>query len=74
MERALSLNAVAKKYDEAFKRQAVEMVLQGGKMVREVAVDLGVSQYPIYQPARRAVNGVATPVPIGLLAGLRDSI
>jgi transposase-like protein len=36
MERALSLNAVAKKYDEAFKRQAVEMVLQGGKMVREV--------------------------------------
>jgi transposase len=49
MERTLLLNAVPKKYDEAFKRQAVEMVLQGGKTVREVAEDLGVSQYSIYQ-------------------------
>ncbi len=49
MERSLSLNAVPKKYDEAFKRQAVELVLQGGKTVREVAEDLGVSQYSIYQ-------------------------
>jgi transposase-like protein len=36
MERTLSLNAVPKKYDEAFKRQAVEMVVRGGKRVREV--------------------------------------
>jgi transposase-like protein len=43
MERTLSLNAVAKRYDEAFKRQAVEMVLQGSKTVREVAENLGVS-------------------------------
>jgi transposase-like protein len=49
MERSLSLNAVPKKYDAAFKRQAVELVLQGGKTVREVAEDLGVSQYSIYQ-------------------------
>jgi transposase-like protein len=41
MERTLSLNAAAKKYDEAFKRQAVEMVLRGGTTVREVAEDLG---------------------------------
>jgi len=37
MERTLSLNAVPKKYDESFKRQAVEMVLQGGKTVKQVA-------------------------------------
>jgi transposase len=49
MERTLSLNAVAKRYDEAFQRQAVELVLQGGKTVREVAENLGVSQYSIYQ-------------------------
>src|SRR6516165_8646548 len=68
MERTLSLNAVPKKYDEAFKRQAVEMVLRGGKKVREVAEDLGVSQYSIYQwkkkffplSARKAASFVST--------------
>ena len=49
MERTLSLNAVPKKYDEAFKREAVEMVLHGGKTVKQAAEDLGVSQYSIYQ-------------------------
>jgi transposase-like protein len=49
MERILLLNAVAKKYDEAFKRQAVEMVLLGGKTVKQAAEDLGVSQYSIHQ-------------------------
>jgi transposase-like protein len=34
------------KYDESLKRQAVEMVLHGGKRVR-VAADLGVNQYTI---------------------------
>jgi transposase-like protein len=29
MERTLSSNAVPRKYDESFKRQAVEMVLHG---------------------------------------------
>jgi hypothetical protein len=37
METTLSLNAVPKKYDEAFKRQAVEMVLRGGKTVKQAA-------------------------------------
>ena len=47
MESTLSFGAVAKKYDEAFKRQAVEMVLHGGKSVKQVAEDLGVRQYDL---------------------------
>ncbi len=43
------MNAVPKKYDESFKRQALEMVLQGGKTVKQVAEHLGVSQYSIYR-------------------------
>jgi len=39
-KRNLSLNAVPKKYDEAFKRQAVEMVLRGGKTVKQAAEEL----------------------------------
>lgn len=61
MERTLSLNAVPKKYDEAFKRQAVEMVLRGGKTVREVAEDLGVSQYSIYQWKKKFFPLAALP-------------
>ena len=38
-----------KKNDEAFKRQAVEMDLRGGKTAKQAAEDLGVSQYSIYQ-------------------------
>jgi transposase len=53
MERTLSSNAVPKKYDESFKRQAVEMVLHGGKRVKEVAADLGVSEYSIYEWKRK---------------------
>jgi transposase-like protein len=49
MERNLSLNAVPKKYDEAFKRQAVEMVLRGGKTVKQAAEKLGISAYSIYE-------------------------
>ena len=49
MESTLSFGAVPKKYDEAFKRQAVEMVLHGGKSVKQVAEDLGVSQHSIYE-------------------------
>jgi transposase-like protein len=40
MEGALLLNAVIKKYDKSFKRQAVEMVLRGGKTVKEAAESL----------------------------------
>jgi transposase len=64
MERTLSSNPVPKKYDEAFKRQAVEMVLHGGKSVKQVADDLGVSQYSIYEWRRkyfgRSGGGAAT--------------
>jgi hypothetical protein len=35
LERPLSLNVVSKKYDEAYKRQAVKMALQGGKTVKQ---------------------------------------
>jgi transposase len=53
MEKSVSSNLVPKKYDEAFKRQAVEMVLRGGKGVKEVADDLGVSPYSIYEWKRK---------------------
>jgi transposase-like protein len=48
MERTLSSNLVPKKYDEAFRRQAVEMVLRGGKTAKQAAGELGVSPYSIY--------------------------
>ena len=53
MEKSVPSNLVPKKYDEAFKRQAVEMVLRGGKSVKEVADDLGVSPYSIYEWKRK---------------------
>jgi transposase len=61
MERPLSLNAVSKKYDEAFKRQAVEMVLRGGKTVKQAAEELGVSQYSIYEWKRKFFPLAALP-------------
>ena len=57
----LIIERVAKRYDEAFQRQAVEMVLQGGKTVREVAENLGVSQYSIYQWKKKFFPLVAMP-------------
>jgi transposase-like protein len=38
--RTLSLNTVSKKHDEAFKRQAVEMVLRDGKKMKQMAEEL----------------------------------
>ena len=58
------MNAVPKKYDEAFKRQAVEMVLHGGKTVKQVADELGVSPYSIYEWKRQAF-------PLGAPGGAR---
>jgi transposase len=49
MERAVSSNIVPKRYDESFKRQVVEMVVDGDRSVLEVAKELGVSDYSIYQ-------------------------
>src|SRR4051794_40554101 len=73
MERTLSWNAVPKKYDEAFKRQAVELVLQGGKTVREVAEDLGVSQYSIYQWKKKFFPLAGVPGSMGKPSGWAGS-
>jgi transposase len=58
---SLSLNAVTKKYDEAFKRQAVDMVLRGGKTVKRAAEELGVSQYSIYEWKKKFFPSAALP-------------
>jgi len=49
MERTVSSSIVPKRYDESFKRQVVEMVVHGDRSVLEVAKELGVSDYSIYQ-------------------------
>ena len=36
-----------KRYDEAFKRAAVELWLQGGKSVQQIAAELGISDQSI---------------------------
>ena len=41
-----------RKYDDAFKEQAVEMVM-GGQSVKEVAHGLGISEYLIYEWKRK---------------------
>jgi transposase len=38
-----------KRYDEAFKRNAVELWLQGGKSVAQIARDLGISTQSLRQ-------------------------
>jgi transposase len=38
-----------KRYDEAFKRSAVEMWLQGGKSVETIATELGISTQSLKQ-------------------------
>ena len=38
-----------KRYDEAFKRAAVEMWLQGGKSVQQIAAELGISDQSLKQ-------------------------
>jgi len=52
---------VTKKYDEAFKRQAVDMVLRGGKTVKRAAEELGVSQYSIYEWKKKFFPSAALP-------------
>src|SRR5258708_38893101 len=69
MERTLLLNARPKKYDEAFKAKAVDMVLQGGKTVREVAEDIGVSHYSIYQWKKKFLPLSAVPGLLGKPSG-----
>ena len=43
----------AKRYDEAFKRQAVELMVTSGRRVEEIATDLGVSAFSLYQWKRQ---------------------
>jgi transposase-like protein len=38
-----------KRYDESFKRSAVELWLQGGKSVEQIATDLGISTQSLKQ-------------------------
>jgi transposase len=38
-----------KRYDESFKRSAVELWLQGGKSVQQVATELGISDQSLKQ-------------------------
>jgi transposase-like protein len=77
MERTLSSNAVPKKYDESSKRQAVEMVLHGGKRVKEVAAELGVSGYTIYEWKRKYFGLVESGGSSGqssLVSGLPEDV
>jgi transposase len=38
-----------KRYDENFKRSAVELLLQGGKSVQQIAAELGISDQSLKQ-------------------------
>jgi transposase len=77
MERTVSSNLVPKKYDEAFRRQAVEMVLRGGKTVKQAADELGVSPYSIYEWKRKLLPVALASEPAGKTAaaeGLADEV
>jgi transposase len=51
-------------YDENYKRHVVDLLLQGGRSVRDLAVELGINQTLLYDwrrefaPQPRADNGV----------------
>ncbi len=46
----------SKRYDEEFKRAAVEMVIHSGKPLRQVARDLGVSEYSLHLWKKAALS------------------
>jgi transposase len=56
MERTVALNIARKRYDESFKRQVVEMVVHGDRRVVEVAKELGVSDFSIYQWKKKYIS------------------
>jgi|GEM_PF-622438 len=77
MERTVSSHLVPKKYDEAFRRQAVEMVLHGGKTVKQAADELGVSPYSIYEWKRKLLPMALSVGPAGKTVaaeGLADEV
>jgi transposase len=47
MSTTVKNNRMARRYDEEFKRQAVELVLHSGKTQRQVARELDVSDYSL---------------------------
>lgn len=60
-------NPQAKRYDAAFKQQAVEHWIRSGKPGTQVAAELGVS-YPTLKGWRRAYTGPALPSAADLAA------
>lgn len=59
--------ALPKRYDEAFKRQAVENWLRSSKPGTQIARELGVS-YPALKDWKRRYYGAATPTHPDLVA------
>ena len=47
MERTVKEKKIQKKYEEEFKRQAVELVIHSGKAQAQIARELGVSGYSL---------------------------
>lgn len=45
------------RFDEDFKANAVDLLISSGKPVREVAADLGVSAYSLYEWRRQRMGG-----------------
>jgi hypothetical protein len=57
MNATVKNSKMARRYGEEFKRQAVELMIHGGKTQRQVARELDVSEYP----PRRMEKGVFGP-------------
>jgi|ERR1700676_1438763 len=74
MERTVTSNIVAKRYDESFKRQVVEMVVHGDRSVLELAKELGVSDYSIYQWKKKYVSVPGSRKAGGEKAALPESV
>lgn len=45
------------RFDEDFKANAVDLLISSGKSVRQVAADLGVSAYSLYEWRRQRMGG-----------------
>jgi transposase-like protein len=65
-----NLKPPRKKYDEAFKRSAVDLLLNGGKSVKQLAAELGVSTWNLRDWKKRyAPAPITNPrTPAGLEA------
>lgn len=61
-----------KRYDEAFKRSAVELLLQGGKSIEQIATDLGISTQSLKQWKKQLAALPATGLGQRSLAQLEE--